>query len=205
MLYLVGYINFVRFTDFIRRIFMNNMYIKNKSSLNIVIIGFMGTGKSTVSDCLEKMTVMEKIDSDSYIVERYGMEISDIFEKYGENHFRELETEAVAEIASKESVIVSCGGGVPLREKNAELLKANGVVVLLKAGPKVILERVKDSDSRPILNNNMNADFIKSLMDKRADKYNSAADIIVDTDNKSVKEVCDEIIRRISDFKFENK
>ena len=183
---------------------MDNNNIKNKNRLNIVITGFMGTGKSTVSDYLEVITEREKIDSDLYIINKCRMEISDIFDKYGESYFRELETSCISEISEKSSVIISCGGGVPLRSENIALLKRNGIIVLLTAGPDVILERVKDSDSRPILNNNMNTDFIKSLMDKRAEKYNSAADITIDTDNKSVKAICDEIIKKVSEFEFKN-
>ena len=184
---------------------MNSINIKNKNSLNIVIIGFMGTGKTTVSDYLENITGKEKIDSDSYIVEKSGMKISDIFEKYGEDYFRNMETEAISEISSKSSIIISCGGGVPMRDENVKLLKENGAVILLTASPSVILERVKDSDSRPILNNNMNEAFIKNLMDKREKKYSSVSDITIDTDNKSIEEICDEIIHKVSDFKFKNK
>ena len=87
-----------------------------------------------------------------------------------------------------------------MRDDNAAHMKANGRVVLLKADPATILERVKDSDERPLLNNNMNVEFISSLLDKRREKYRAVADIVVETDGKSIDEICDEIIAKLIEF-----
>ena len=92
-----------------------------------------------------------------------------------------------------------------MRDDNAESMKANGRVVLLTADPATILERVKDSDERPLLNNNMNVDFISSLLEKRREKYRAVADIIVETDGKTINDICDEIIAKLIAFDNENE
>ena len=93
-----------------------------------------------------------------------------------------------------EAKIVSCGGGVVLRPQNVEKMKQAGMVIFLNAKAETIYERVKDSNDRPILNGNMNVDYIRSLMEKRSSLYMQAADRVIDTDGKSVREICDEII-----------
>ena len=100
---------------------------------NIVLIGFMGAGKSTISDFLRTVFAMEVVEMDQIIAEREGMSISDIFETYGEEYFRNLETELLIEMQSKSNVVISCGGGVPMRERNVVEMKKNGRVVLLTA------------------------------------------------------------------------
>ena len=123
---------------------------------NIFLIGFMGTGKSTVAACLSNDYGMEIIEMDQMIVEREEMSIPDIFAQKGEPYFRDAETNLLIEIQSKENAVVSCGGGVALREKNVEEMKKSGKIVLLNAKPETILERVKDDDNRPLLRGNKN-------------------------------------------------
>ncbi len=123
---------------------------------NIVLIGFMGAGKSTISDFLRTVFAMEVVEMDQIIAEREGMSISDIFETYGEEYFRNLETELLIEMQSKSNVVISCGGGVPMRERNVVEMKKNGRVVLLTAKPETILNRVKDNHDRPLLEGNKN-------------------------------------------------
>ena len=118
---------------------------------NIVLIGFMGAGKSTISDFLRTVFAMEVVEMDQIIAEREGMSISDIFETYGEEYFRNLETELLIEMQSRKNVVISCGGGVPMRERNVVEMKKNGRVVLLTAKPETILNRVKDNHDRPLL------------------------------------------------------
>lgn len=165
---------------------------------NIMLIGFMGAGKTTVSRELSRMTGKEELDMDAYIVEKEGMSIADMFEKYGEEYFRKKETESLIEIMEKKGLIVSCGGGVVVKDENVEHMKKDGVIVLLTATPETTLSRVKDSTDRPILNGNMNIEFITNLMNKRKDRYLSVADVIVVTDNKMVSEICKEIMDKIS-------
>lgn len=165
---------------------------------NIMLIGFMGAGKTTVSRELSKLTGMKELDMDAYIVEKEGMAITDMFEQYGEDYFRAKETASLIEIMKMDDLIVSCGGGVVVKDENVEYMKDGGVVVLLTATPETTLERVKNSTDRPILNGNMNVEFISGLMNKRKDRYLAVADVIVATDNKSVSEICSEIMEKIS-------
>jgi len=165
---------------------------RNLFNYNIFLIGFMGAGKSTISDYLKNALAM-----DQCIVERQGMSISDIFETYGEEYFRELETNLLIEMQSQSNVVVSCGGGVPMRERNVVEMKKNGRVVLLTAKPETILERVKDNHDRPLLENNKTVPFIADLMEKRRAKYEAAADIVIETDGKSELEICEEMIHRL--------
>ena len=170
---------------------------RNLFNYNIFLIGFMGAGKSTISDYLKNALAMDVVEMDQCIVERQGMSISDIFETYGEEYFRELETNLLIEMQSQSNVVVSCGGGVPMRERNVVEMKKNGRVVLLTAKPETILERVKDNHDRPLLENNKTVPFIADLMEKRRAKYEAAADIVVETDGKSELEICEELIHRL--------
>ena len=162
---------------------------RNLFNYNIFLIGFMGAGKSTISDYLKNALAMDVVEMDQCIVERQGMSISDIFETYGEEYFRELETNLLIEMQSQSNVVVSCGGGVPMRERNVVEMKKNGRVVLLTAKPETILERVKDNHDRPLLENNKTVPFIADLMEKRRAKYEAAADIVIQTDGKSELEI----------------
>lgn len=164
---------------------------------NIFLIGFMGAGKSTVAEVLSKKLGVERVEMDEMIVKEQGMPISDIFEKYGETHFRDIETELLERLKERDGVIVSCGGGAVLRDRNVELMKANGKVVLLTATPETIYERVKDSKNRPVLNGNMNVEYISSLMEKRRERYEMAADVVIATDGKDTDTICLEISEEI--------
>ena len=170
---------------------------RNLFNYNIFLIGFMGAGKSTISDYLKNALAMDVVEMDQCIVERQGMSISDIFETYGEEYFRELETNLLIEMQSQSNVVVSCGGGVPMRERNVVEMKKNGRVVLLTAKPETILERVKDNHDRPLLENNKPVPFIADLTEKRRAKYEAAADIVIETDGKSELEICEEMIHRL--------
>lgn len=193
--------------DIFTYIVKNSRKVQAKSlfSYNIMLIGFMGVGKSTVSAKLSEMLAMDEIETDALIVEKERMSIADIFEKYGELYFRNCETNLLIELQERTRAIVSCGGGMPLRDENVACMKKGGRVVLLTASPETILERVKDSDERPILRNHKNVEFISDLMQKRADKYMAATDIIVDTDNKSALQVCEEIISKLTAMDRTNK
>ncbi len=164
---------------------------------NLVLIGFMGAGKSTISSTLQELFAMDVIEMDQMIEEREGMPISEIFAVHGEEYFRNLETNLLIEMQSRKNVVISCGGGVPLREVNVAEMKKNGKVIWLTAAPETIFERVKDSHNRPILENNKNVGFIADLMEKRRPKYEAAADIIIHTDHKSKIEICREIVVKV--------
>ena len=137
---------------------------------NIVLIGFMGAGKSTISDYLSTMFDMDIVEMDQVIAEREEMSIPDIFATYGEEYFRDLETNLLIEMQSHKNAVISCGGGAALREKNVAEMKKNGRVVLLTATPETIFERVKDSNDRPVLNGRKNVKGISELMEQRREK-----------------------------------
>lgn len=170
---------------------------KQLFNYNICVIGFMGAGKSTISDYLNTLFAMKVVEMDQLIVEREGMSIPDIFEIYGEPYFRNLETNLLIEMQDEKNVVISCGGGVPMREKNVVEMKKNGRVVLLNAKPETILERVKDDHNRPLLEGNKNVEFIADLMSKRREKYEAAADIIINTDGKTELEICEELVQKL--------
>ena len=130
---------------------------------NIVLIGFMGTGKTTVTRYLKNMLSMEEADVDAMIAEDQGMAIKDIFETRGEEYFRSCESRIIISLENCRRTIISCGGGAVLREENVRNLKKIGPIVLLTARPETILERVKESDERPVLNGNMNAESFPVL------------------------------------------
>ena len=173
--------------------------ITQSPDFNIVLIGFMGSGKSTISSALNKMYGMDIIEMDQVIADREGMSISEIFEVHGEEYFRNLETELLRELQNHKGVVISCGGGVPMRDENVVEMKKNGKVILLTASPETILERVKNNHDRPLLENNKNVDFIAELMEKRRKKYEAAADIVIRTDGKTAFEICEEIIHLAKD------
>ena len=164
---------------------------------NIVLIGFMGAGKSTISDFLKNVFAMDVVEMDQIIAQRQGMSISDIFETYGEQYFRDLETNLLIEMQSRSNVVISCGGGTPMRECNVVEMKKNGRVVLLTAKPETILDRVKNNHDRPLIENNKTVPFIADLMEKRRAKYEAAADIIIETDGKNELEICEELVHRL--------
>jgi shikimate kinase len=168
----------------------------NKSILsgNIILIGFMGTGKSSVSKYLSDTYGLEEVDVDKLIEDEEGRAIADIFKTHGEEYFRDCESNMLSNLKSCKDTIISCGGGAVLRNENVEKMEQIGKIVLLTADPNIILERVKESTVRPILNNNMNVEFITQLMEKRRKLYEEAASIIISTDFKSIKEVGEEII-----------
>ena len=163
---------------------------KRDFGCNIVLIGFMGAGKSTIARTLSDMYGLEVVEMDQLISQRENMSIPEIFESRGEEYFRDLETELLIELQNRKNVVISCGGGVPMRVRNVAEMKKNGRVALLSASPEVILERVKDSHERPVIEGNKTVEYISSLMEKRREKYMAAADFIVDTDKKSAEENC---------------
>jgi len=164
---------------------------------NIFLIGFMGTGKSTVAGFFSKKYAMEIVEMDETIAEREGRSISDIFAEKGEEYFRNLETEYIKGLKKHKNQIVSCGGGVVLREENVSLMKECGSVVLLTASPEEILNRVKNDKGRPLLEGRKNVAAIAELLEGRREKYEEAADIIVSTDGKSPDEICEEIMKEL--------
>lgn len=171
---------------------------KNLFPYNIMLIGFMGSGKSTIAKYLSHILEMQDLETDEFIVKREDMTINEIFQRKGEEYFRRCENNALRELETRQGIIISCGGGMPMKDENVELMKKNGKIVLLTASPETIYERVKYSNERPLLNGNMNVEYIKDLMEKRKDRYESIADIVVDTNNKPIHVIAEEVVSKLA-------
>lgn len=165
--------------------------------MNIVLTGFMGTGKSVVGKELAKRLGMSYLSTDELIEKREGTKISAIFQKKGESYFRQVETQIVKEVASLDNHVISAGGGVVLREENVSALKKNGFIVCLSASPEVILQRTANNRNRPLLEVDDQKKRIKELLKIRKPFYDKA-DFSVDTSSLSSKEVVKKIVARRS-------
>jgi shikimate kinase len=161
-------------------------------SRNLVLIGFMGTGKTTVGKALSKRTGLALMDVDHLIEEKERRRIADIFEKDGEPAFRKLEKETISRIASLAGQIITTGGGAVLDPDNFEALKKNGLVIALEARPETIYERVKGSRHRPLLSSGELELEIRRLLESRRPIYDKA-DLKFSTDGKTAQQVADEI------------
>ncbi len=163
--------------------------------MNLILIGYRGTGKSVVARILEEKLGMETISMDARIVEKAGMSIPEIVEKYGWNRFREMETEVAKELAGRENIIIDTGGGVIERLENIEALKADGAIFWLKASPKVIESRIQTSVDRPaLIEGKTFLEEIEEVLERRTSKYKASAHHEIDTDEISTKEVADLIL-----------
>lgn len=161
----------------------------------IVLMGFMGAGKTTVGKYLAKMLSCEFIDTDERIELEQGRKISDIFAESGEQAFRDMETELLRRLQdSEEDFVLSIGGGMPVREENRELLRKIGTVVYLKASKETIIKRVSGDRSRPLLLGGELEEKVTSLMNAREKIYVETAHAKVTTDNRSPEEIADFII-----------
>ena len=169
----------------------------NQIKGSLFLIGFMGAGKSSVAAALGNALKREVLEIDQCISEQEKMSIPEIFAQKGEAYFRQCETQLLRDCANREPQVVSCGGGVPMRQENVEAMRACGTVVLLTARPEVILERVKDDHNRPLLEGHKDVPYISGLMEQRRPHYESAADVTVDTSDLTIQEVCREILERI--------
>lgn len=164
---------------------------------HIFLIGFMGAGKTAVSLALSAMTGIPAADTDDMIRQAQGMEITDIFARKGEAFFRDLETDLLRSLKGKNPMIISCGGGMPLREENTSLMKEAGTVVWLTAKAETIYERLKDDHTRPLLQGRNNPQAIGELMESRRGRYEAASDWEIAVDGRSLDEICREIVSKI--------
>lgn len=150
----------------------------------------MGCGKSTAALLLKENYKMDLAEMDQLIAEREGLSIPAIFEKHGEEYFRAAETELLRELCQRDNTVISCGGGVAMRECNVELMRGSGRIILLTATPRTILYRLKDNHDRPLLEKNKSEEAIEALMESRRPRYEAAADVVINTDGKSPEEIC---------------
>jgi len=167
---------------------------------NIVLIGFMGTGKSSVGKILARKLGLKFVDVDEVIEKTTGMKISEIFAKFGEPRFRDIETEVIKLISQNNRQVIATGGGAILREENFKKLKDKGIIVWLKASENVILERVKNCKDRPLLQVENPKQKIKELLTKRIPFYEKA-DFSINTEELTPEEVAEKIIQEYERLK----
>ncbi len=165
---------------------------------NIILIGYMGCGKTSLGKKLSYKERIALLDTDKMIEQKQGMTVSEIFDEKGEGAFRVMETECLKEIMGySEKYVISVGGGLPVKEENRELLKELGSVVYLRAKPDTIYERLKNDTSRPLLRGDDPKGKIESMIKQRDPVYEMAADCIVDVDEKGYEVITGEILEAL--------
>ncbi|MBD3183921.1 shikimate kinase [Candidatus Poribacteria bacterium] len=164
----------------------------NKSKKNIILVGFMGTGKTAVGTYLADMLGMTFVDTDDVIEQDSGMIINDIFSDMGEKYFRDLESAAIEKVSKLSKMVVATGGGAVIRYKNIEIMKSSGIIFRLNATPEVIFQRTSQFNHRPLLQVDDPISQIRDLLEKREEFY-SKADHTIDTSLLTVEQVADKI------------
>lgn len=168
----------------------------NVSVKSIVLIGMMGAGKSTVGDCLRRRTSLKLFDTDEIVTSRFGMPISEIFSRHGEDKFRDVETETLQALATDEPLVVVTGGGIVLRQENLELLKRLGTVVWLEANEKTLFKRASQTGDRPLLQRKKPRQVFAQMLQARRPLYARIADIRIDTSVLTDEEVAIAILSK---------
>lgn len=161
---------------------------------HVILIGFMGCGKSSVGKALAREMEIPFVDTDERIEEQTGRKISDIFRESGETYFREMETSVLKQLLDSEGrKVIAVGGGLPVRTVNREYLKRLGTTVYLLAKPETLVGRLEDDDTRPLLQGGELREKIERLMRDREEIYQSAADVRIATDGKEISEIIREV------------
>lgn len=168
---------------------------------NIVLIGFMGTGKTAIGRRLASKLGREFVDTDLAIEELTGKTITEIFRKEGPIRFRSEEKLQVQKLANRENLVISTGGGLVLDKQNVDLLKKNGVLICLTADPEIIYNRVKKKRNRPLLQKGNVRETVYRLLDERSGVYN-VAEYTVDTGNGTLNETVDKILNFLREKKY---
>jgi shikimate kinase len=169
----------------------------------LVLVGFMGAGKTTVGKLLAGKLSLKFVDTDELIENKAGMPVSEIFETCGEDRFRDMETEVLKDVVLKGDAIVSSGGGIVIREDNRKVLKNGAFVVYLKADATEILSRVSgERGKRPLLNVDDPQAEIERLLKTRQPLYENVSDIIVDTTNMDIIKITELIIYEATNHGF---
>ena len=163
----------------------------------VFLIGFMGTGKTAVANCLANKYGLSKIDLDAYIEQKEHGSIADIINSNSEEVFRSKETKHLKKVINKDYRVISLGSGVVLKEENVDLIKEKGIIILLTASPDTIAQRIKNDKTRPLVGDNMDLDYIKELISQREQMYQNVADLVINTDDRSVEDICKEIVESL--------
>ena len=163
--------------------------------MNVVLIGYRGTGKSTVAKALAARLALAMISTDTEIVRRAGQSIPDIVAKHGWDYFRDLESQTCQELADRDRLVIDTGGGAILRGQNVAALKKNGKLFWLTASVMTIGKRIGGDRERPSLTGRKTfIDEIEEILSERTPRYQEAADFVIATDGRSVAQVVDEIV-----------
>ena len=200
-----SYLKHDEFSDELESLYRKILKISKKLQskhlfpFNIVLIGFMGSGKTSVGTKLSTLLEMDYTDTDDIIVKNSGISINEIFNIYGETGFRKLETEAIESLQDIKNTIISCGGGIILNPENIDLLKNNGKLIWLKVSPEEAYNRLLGDDSRPLLKDSFTLEELSRILGERLPLYENAGDIVIDTDKKDVQEIAKEIIEKLLD------
>ncbi|MBQ1922728.1 MAG: shikimate kinase [Lachnospiraceae bacterium] len=171
---------------------------------NFVLIGYMGSGKTTVGGVLASMAGMDFVDMDPLMEERAGMSISRIFELETEKGFRDRESALIRDLAgeNRRGVVYATGGGSPLREENRKLLRSLGTVIWLQVSAESVLERLKDATDRPLLQRPDREQAVSDMIRERGPAYEACADISVCTDKKLPEAIAREILTKAGESEF---
>jgi len=163
--------------------------------LNLALIGFMGTGKSSVGRLVASTLHFTYLDTDDVIEARAGATIADIFKHQGEATFRTMENRIVEELRRRDKTVISTGGGLPVNEQNMASLKTHALTICLWASPEKILQRVRDQTHRPLLNEPDPLGRIRQLLAER-EKFYRQADVLLNTEFRSLREVAQQVINQ---------
>ncbi|MCA6084741.1 shikimate kinase [Candidatus Endomicrobiellum agilis] len=161
--------------------------------MNLVFTGFMGTGKSKTGRIVSERLKRGFFDTDNLIERKVGYSINDIFKRYGETSFRQMEIETIKEVSERDSAVISCGGGVVLNSVNIAALRKKGIIINLYASAEVIYERLKSESDRPLLRCEKPLTEIKKLLNFRKTFYMDC-DFSFDTDGLSAAKVADKVL-----------
>jgi shikimate kinase len=172
---------------------------------SIVLIGMMGAGKSYVGRCLQRRTKLALVDTDDIVASKFGISIPEIFSKYGEQGFREAETQALRELVPAKPTIIVTGGGIVLREKNVDFLKRLGVIVWLDGNEETLFERASRARTRPLLQGENPRETFTQLLQLRLPLYAKVAQVRVDTSVLTDEEVAVAILTKLSKLEGNQK
>ena len=169
----------------------------NQSGKSIVLIGMMGAGKSCVGRCLQRRTKLALVDTDDVVASKFGISIPEIFSKYGEQGFREAETQTLRELDPAKPTIIVTGGGIVLRAKNVDFLKRLGIIVWLDGNEETLFERASRARIRPLLQGENPREAFAQMSQARLPLYAKLGNIRIDTSVLTDEEVAVAILSKL--------
>jgi len=164
---------------------------------NIVLIGFMGCGKSLTSNKLAETLDRQVISTDKLVEQKEGQSIAEIFERFGEGYFRKVEKEIIKEISDQRGKIIDCGGGAVMDDENMANLKKNGHIVYLSASPESIYTNIKHRSHRPLLNVEDPQSKIIELLEERKPYYEKA-DVTINADHRNINQIAEDVLKGLA-------